>query len=124
MATASTIIPSQAAMKAAVIHGGMPWSSGRLSASRRRGDIAPTSSLTEGGRDTGDVQPIILSDEQREFRKVRRQFCDDKIAPRAAEGDETAEYPWHNFQACVSMELPALGMPVEYGGAGTDHMTP
>src|SRR5438270_40108 len=69
------------------------------------------------------VQPITLTDEQREFRKVMRQFCDDKIAPRAAEVDETAEYPWDNFQACVSMELPALGIPVEYGGAGADHVT-
>src|SRR3954451_12959203 len=76
-----------------------------------------------GWRDTGTVQSITLSDEQREFRRVMRQFCDDKIAPRAAEIDETGEYSWENFKACVSMELPALGMPVEYGGSGADHVT-
>src|SRR3954453_12987020 len=69
------------------------------------------------------VQPITLTDEQRQFRKVMRQFCDDKIAPRAAEIDESAEYSWENFKACVAMELPALGLPVEYGGAGADHVT-
>src|SRR3954464_3300267 len=52
-----------------------------------------------------------------------RQFAEDKIAPRAAEVDRTAEYPWDNFEACKSMELPALGLPVEYGGAGADHVT-
>jgi len=69
------------------------------------------------------VQPILLTDELREFRASLRQFCDDKIAPRAAEVDETAEYSWDNFEACRSMELPSLGIPVEYGGAGADHVT-
>jgi alkylation response protein AidB-like acyl-CoA dehydrogenase len=69
------------------------------------------------------VQPITLTDEQREFRAVLRQFCDDKIAPRAAEVDRTGEYSWENFKACVSMDLPALGLPTEYGGSGADHVT-
>jgi alkylation response protein AidB-like acyl-CoA dehydrogenase len=69
------------------------------------------------------MQPITLSDEQRQFRAALRQFCDDKIAPRAAEVDKTAEYPWDNFEAIKSMELPALGIPAEYGGAGADHVT-
>ena len=64
-----------------------------------------------------------LTEEQREFRAVMRQFCEDKIAPRAAEIDETAEFPWDTYQACVSMELSALGIPVEYGGHGADHVT-
>ena len=66
---------------------------------------------------------FTLSDEQREFRAVMRQFCEDKIAPRAAEVDEAAEFPWDTYQACVSMELPALGIPTEYGGHGADHVT-
>ena len=69
------------------------------------------------------MQTIILSDEQRDFRAALRQFCDDKIVPRAAEVDRTGEYPWDNFAACVSMELPALGIPTEYGGSGADHVT-
>ena len=64
-----------------------------------------------------------LTDEQREFRAVLRQFCEDKIAPRAAEIDEKAEFPWDTYQACVSMELSALGIPAEYGGHGADHVT-
>jgi alkylation response protein AidB-like acyl-CoA dehydrogenase len=69
------------------------------------------------------MQPITLTDEQRAFRQAVRQFCDDKVVPRAAEIDRTGEFPWDVFEACVAMELPALGLPVEYGGAGADHVT-
>ena len=69
------------------------------------------------------MQPITLTDEQREFRATLRQFCEDKIVPRAAEVDERGEFPWESYQACVEMELPALGLPVEYGGHGADHVT-
>jgi alkylation response protein AidB-like acyl-CoA dehydrogenase len=69
------------------------------------------------------MQPITLTDEQRAFREVMRQFCDDKVAPRAADIDRTGEYPWDVFEAFRQMELPALGLPAEYGGAGADHVT-
>jgi alkylation response protein AidB-like acyl-CoA dehydrogenase len=69
------------------------------------------------------MQPITLTDEQREFRATLRQFCEDKIVPRAAEVDERGEFPWESYQACMEMELPALGIPVEYGGHGADHVT-
>lgn len=64
-----------------------------------------------------------LSEEQKEFREVIRAFCDDKIAPRAAEVDVKAEFPWANFKDCVEMALPALGIPEAYGGLGADHVT-
>ncbi len=63
-------------------------------------------------------QPITLSDEQHEFRRVMRQFCDAKIAPLAADIDRSAEYSWETFKALQGMELTGLGFPTEYGGAG------
>src|SRR5438552_12027343 len=69
------------------------------------------------------MQPITLTPEQHEFRAAVRQFCEDKIAPRAAEVDRTATYSWENFNDCVAMELPALGIPTEYGGAGADRVS-
>jgi len=69
------------------------------------------------------VTQFTLTDDQREFRRVLRQFADEKIAPRAAEVDESGEFPWDNFEACRAMELPALGIPAEHGGAGADHVT-
>jgi alkylation response protein AidB-like acyl-CoA dehydrogenase len=63
-------------------------------------------------------QPITLTDEQREFRAVVRQFAADKIAPLAADADRDAAYSWPAFHALKSMELTALSYPVEYGGSG------
>ena len=63
-------------------------------------------------------QPITLTEEQREFRDVVRQFAADKIAPLAAETDRTAEYSWEAFAALKSMELTALSYPEQYGGSG------
>jgi alkylation response protein AidB-like acyl-CoA dehydrogenase len=64
-----------------------------------------------------------MSDVQREFRDTLRAFCEEKVAPNAAETDRTAEFPWKSFEACKEMELPALGVPEAYGGAGADTVT-
>jgi alkylation response protein AidB-like acyl-CoA dehydrogenase len=69
------------------------------------------------------MQSMTLSQEQREFRVALRRFAEERIGPRAAEVDATSEYPWDNFAACVEMELPAVGIPETYGGAGADHVT-
>jgi alkylation response protein AidB-like acyl-CoA dehydrogenase len=69
------------------------------------------------------VQEVNLSDDQRAFRAALRQMCLERIEPRAAEVDRRGEFPWESFQDCVAMELPALGIPAEYGGQGADHVT-
>ena len=66
---------------------------------------------------------MTLSDEQMAFRASLRQLCVDKIGPRAADVDRLGEYPWDSFKDCVAMDLPALGIPTEYGGSGADHVT-
>jgi alkylation response protein AidB-like acyl-CoA dehydrogenase len=66
---------------------------------------------------------FALSDVQRDFRETMRAFCEEKIAPHAAEVDRTAEFPWKSYEACKDMDLPALGMPEAYGGAGADTVT-
>jgi alkylation response protein AidB-like acyl-CoA dehydrogenase len=66
---------------------------------------------------------FALSDVQRDFRETMRAFCEEKIAPHAAEVDRTAEFPWKSYEACKEMDLPALGMPEAYGGAGADTVT-
>jgi alkylation response protein AidB-like acyl-CoA dehydrogenase len=64
-----------------------------------------------------------LTDIQRQFRETLRRFCEERIAPNAAEVDRDAAYPWESFEACRQMELPALGIPEAYGGAGADMVT-
>jgi alkylation response protein AidB-like acyl-CoA dehydrogenase len=64
-----------------------------------------------------------LTDEQRSFRDVLRTFVDKNVAPNAARYDREQVFPQESFDACVEMELPALGVPEAYGGAGADMVT-
>ena len=52
-----------------------------------------------------------------------RQFSEKRIAPYAAAVDRDAVFPQASFDACVELELPSLGFPTEYGGAGADLVT-
>jgi alkylation response protein AidB-like acyl-CoA dehydrogenase len=66
---------------------------------------------------------FVLSDTQRQFRDTLRQFCEERIAPNAAEADRNAEFPWKSYEACRELELPGLGFPEAYGGSGADTIT-
>jgi alkylation response protein AidB-like acyl-CoA dehydrogenase len=70
-----------------------------------------------------DALPFALTDTHREFRGTLRKFAEARVAPHAAEVDRLAVYPQASFDACVELELPSLGIPVEYGGAGADMVT-
>jgi alkylation response protein AidB-like acyl-CoA dehydrogenase len=54
------------------------------------------------------------------LRESVRQLAEDKIAPRAAETDETGEFPWDVYEALRKADLHAVHIPEEYGGAGAD----
>jgi alkylation response protein AidB-like acyl-CoA dehydrogenase len=69
------------------------------------------------------IPAFALTDVQREFRETLRTFCEEKVAPHAAEVDRNAEFPWKSFEACKEMELQALGIPEALGGAGADAVT-
>jgi alkylation response protein AidB-like acyl-CoA dehydrogenase len=60
-----------------------------------------------------------LSDEQREIRDLIRTLARERIAPRAAEIDESSEFPWDMVELFREHEI--LGLPFEerYGGTGT-----
>ena len=64
-----------------------------------------------------------LTEEQRSFRDVLRDFVDARVAPNAARYDREQIFPQDSFDACVEMELPSLGVPEAYGGAGADMVT-
>jgi alkylation response protein AidB-like acyl-CoA dehydrogenase len=63
---------------------------------------------------------FTLPEEHQLLRKTVRQLADDKIAPRAAEIDETAEFPRDVLDALVAADLHAVHVPEEYGGIGAD----
>jgi alkylation response protein AidB-like acyl-CoA dehydrogenase len=60
-----------------------------------------------------------LTDEQREVRDLVRQLARERIAPRAAEIDETHEFPWDVVELFRDHELFGLYFAQEYGGTGT-----
>jgi len=70
-----------------------------------------------------DLTGFTLTETHRQFRDTLRRFAADRIAPNAAEADRDATFPRKSFDACVELELPSLGIPVEYGGAGADMIT-
>jgi alkylation response protein AidB-like acyl-CoA dehydrogenase len=60
-----------------------------------------------------------LTDEQQEIRNLVRTLAREHVAPRAAEIDATAEFPWDLVELFREHEL--LGLPFEerHGGSGT-----
>jgi alkylation response protein AidB-like acyl-CoA dehydrogenase len=59
-----------------------------------------------------------LSAEQREIRELVRTIAREKIAPRAAEIDKTAEFPWDVVEAFRENDLFGVLYDEEYGGIG------
>jgi alkylation response protein AidB-like acyl-CoA dehydrogenase len=70
-----------------------------------------------------DAPSFTLTETHKEFRDTLRRFAENRIAPNAGEADRMAAFPKQSFDACVELELPSLGIPVEYGGAGADMVT-
>ena len=67
-----------------------------------------------------DFPAFDLTEEHQELRAVVRALADDKIAPRAAEVDESGEFPWDVHDALARAELTAVHIPEAYGGSGAD----
>ena len=63
-----------------------------------------------------------LTEEHALLRTSVRELAEDKIAPRAAEIDERAEYPWDVHEELRRADLLALHVPEQYGGAGADRI--
>jgi alkylation response protein AidB-like acyl-CoA dehydrogenase len=59
-----------------------------------------------------------LTDEQREIRELVRDLARERIAPRAAEIDKTAEFPWDIVELYREHELFGVMYDEEYGGLG------
>jgi alkylation response protein AidB-like acyl-CoA dehydrogenase len=60
-----------------------------------------------------------LTDEQVEFRDAIRQIVRERVAPRAAEIDAKAEYPWDLRRLFAVHDLFGLPFDAEHGGTGT-----
>jgi alkylation response protein AidB-like acyl-CoA dehydrogenase len=59
-----------------------------------------------------------LNDEQREIRELVRTLAAERIAPRAAEIDKSAEFPWDVVELFRENELFGVLFDEAYGGIG------
>jgi len=62
-----------------------------------------------------------LSEEQRQIRDTVAGFVDEEIVPRAAEIDETDEFPADLVEEMADLGLMGMPFPLEYGGSGLDY---
>ncbi len=60
-----------------------------------------------------------LTDEQREIRALVRDLARERVAPRAAEIDKSAEFPWDMVELLREHDLFGLPFEDEHGGTGT-----
>jgi len=60
-----------------------------------------------------------IPQEHLDFCATIGQIAREKIAPRSAEIDEKAEYPWDVRRLLAEQDILGLPFPVEYGGTGT-----
>ncbi|HEX5740959.1 MAG TPA: acyl-CoA dehydrogenase family protein [Pilimelia sp.] len=61
-----------------------------------------------------------LPEEHREIRQAVRDVCDAKVAPNAAQADESSQFPKASYDALRASDFHAPHIPEEYGGAGAD----
>lgn len=61
-----------------------------------------------------------LTQEQKMFQKVVRDFCTAEVAPYAAEVDETGELHWPAIRKMADLGLLGLQIPEAHGGADLD----
>ncbi|MQA87675.1 MAG: acyl-CoA dehydrogenase [Streptosporangiales bacterium] len=74
-----------------------------------------------GGREVTVVLDYRLDEEREALRKTVEQFAREVVAPRAAELDESGEFPYDLVAQMGGMGLFGLPFPEEYGGMGGDY---
>ncbi|WP_430783261.1 acyl-CoA dehydrogenase family protein [Actinoplanes sp. G11-F43] len=67
-----------------------------------------------------DFDVYRLPEDHETIRAAVREICDARVAPHAAEADETGDFPKASYDALRSADFHAPHIPVEYGGAGAD----
>src|SRR6476646_8628138 len=63
-----------------------------------------------------------LTDEQREIRELVRTITRERIAPRAAEIDKRAEFPWDVVEIFRENDLFGIMYDEEHGGIGASSL--
>ena len=67
-----------------------------------------------------DFDLFTTSQDHEELRQAVRNVAEDKIAPHAAEADESASFPQAAYDALVASDFHAPHIAEEFGGVGAD----
>lgn len=59
-----------------------------------------------------------LTEDQEMIVASVREMAKDKIAPRAADIDRNAEYPWDVIELYRESQILPMPIPEQYGGVG------
>ena len=70
--------------------------------------------------DKGSFPFFTISEDHEELRAAVRNVAEDKIAPHAAEADETSTFPQASYDALVASDFHAPHIAEEYDGVGAD----
>ncbi|MGA7570467.1 MAG: acyl-CoA dehydrogenase family protein, partial [Candidatus Aquilonibacter sp.] len=65
----------------------------------------------------------VDTDEEAMIINMVRELVAEKVAPRAAEIDETAEFPTDIKELFAQNDLMGIPIPAEYGGLGGSFVT-
>ncbi|TME48636.1 MAG: acyl-CoA dehydrogenase [Chloroflexi bacterium] len=66
---------------------------------------------------------LFLSQEQEEIRELVHDLCLERVEPRAAEIDESAEFPWDIKELFAKNDILAIPFTPEYGGVSGSALT-
>ncbi|MDP2953301.1 MAG: acyl-CoA dehydrogenase [Chloroflexota bacterium] len=61
-----------------------------------------------------------ITEEQKMFQAMVRDFAKKELEPVAARIDEAEEFPWESYRKLAELGLPGLTIAEEYGGCGGD----
>src|ERR1700682_4072096 len=66
---------------------------------------------------------FALNDEQRQIREMVHDICLERVEPRAAQIDESGEFPWDIKELFAKHDILAIPFPAEYGGVSGSALT-
>ncbi|HVQ01764.1 MAG TPA: acyl-CoA dehydrogenase [Candidatus Thermoplasmatota archaeon] len=64
-----------------------------------------------------------LTEQQKLFKKIVKEFADKEIKPLAAKIDKEEYFPWEMYKKMGKLGLMGMTVPKQYGGAGIDRVS-
>lgn len=66
---------------------------------------------------------FFLTEEQKMFQTMVRDFATNVVKPRAAQMDEDGKFPWDIFKQAAELGIFGITIDEKYGGSGGDYLT-